>query len=103
MPFRAELEPIYQIIKEAGQRAGLRVMRADEMVAPGQITAQISDAIARAGLIVADITSQNANVLFEIGMATSLGKTILNQSFELTAHQVFAMGGQAQGICYTST
>ena len=77
MPFRAELEPIYQIIKEAGQRAGLRIMRADEMVAPGQITAQVSDAIARAGLIVADITSQNPNVLFEIGMATSLGKNIL--------------------------
>ena len=29
MPFREELEPIYQIIKESGQRAGLRVMRAD--------------------------------------------------------------------------
>ena len=77
MPFREEPEPIYQIIKESGQRAGLRIMRADEMVAPGQITAQISDAIARAGLIVADITGQNANVLFEIGMATSLGKDVL--------------------------
>ncbi len=77
MPFREELEPIYQIIKESGQRAGLRVMRADEMVAPGQITAQISDAIGRAGLIVADITNQNPNVLFEVGMASSLGKNIL--------------------------
>jgi hypothetical protein len=27
----------------------------------------------------------------------------LNQSFELPANQVFAMGSQAQGICYTST
>ncbi|MHB8974572.1 MAG: hypothetical protein ACYC3X_29520 [Pirellulaceae bacterium] len=77
MPFRQELEPIYQIIKDAGLHAGLRIMRADEFVAPGQITAQISDAIARAGLIVADITGRNANVLFEVGMATSLGKTIL--------------------------
>jgi nucleoside 2-deoxyribosyltransferase len=77
MPFREELEPIYQIIKDAGQRAGLRIMRADEFVAPGQITAQISEAIARAGLIVADITGQNPNVLFEVGMATSLGKDIL--------------------------
>ena len=77
MPFRSELEPIYQIIRDAAERTGLRVMRADEMVAPGQITAQISDAIARSGLIVADITSQNPNVLFEIGMATSLGKNIL--------------------------
>ena len=26
-----------------------------------------------------------------------------NQSFELSAQQVFAQGSQAQGICYTST
>lgn len=39
------------------------------------------------------------------GSATALAltKTILNQSFELSAHQVFAQGSQAQGICYTST
>lgn len=35
--------------------------------------------------------------------ALALGKTILNQSFELSAQQAFAQGSQAQGICYTST
>jgi enoyl-CoA hydratase/carnithine racemase len=35
--------------------------------------------------------------------ALALGKTILNQSFELSAPQVFAQGSQAQGICYTSS
>ena len=35
--------------------------------------------------------------------ALALGKTILNQTFETTAAQVFAQGSQAQGICYTST
>ncbi|WP_321939704.1 enoyl-CoA hydratase/isomerase family protein [Paraburkholderia sp. J8-2] len=34
--------------------------------------------------------------------ALALGKTILNQSFELSAHQIFAQGSQAQGVCYTS-
>jgi enoyl-CoA hydratase/carnithine racemase len=37
------------------------------------------------------------------GTALALGKTILNQSFESFAQQVFAQGSQAQGICYTST
>lgn len=37
------------------------------------------------------------------GTALALGKTILNQSFEMSAHQVFAQGSQAQGICYTSS
>jgi enoyl-CoA hydratase/carnithine racemase len=35
--------------------------------------------------------------------ALALSKSILNQSFELPSHQIFAMGSQAQGICYTST
>jgi enoyl-CoA hydratase/carnithine racemase len=34
--------------------------------------------------------------------ALALTKTILNQSFEMTSHDVFAQGSQAQGICYTS-
>ena len=34
--------------------------------------------------------------------ALALGKSILNQSFELSADQVMAQGSQAQGICYTS-
>jgi enoyl-CoA hydratase/carnithine racemase len=35
--------------------------------------------------------------------ALALGKTILNQTFELSAEEIFARGSQAQGICYTST
>jgi enoyl-CoA hydratase/carnithine racemase len=34
--------------------------------------------------------------------ALALGKSILNQSFELSAQQVFAQGSQAQAVCYTS-
>ncbi len=39
------------------------------------------------------------------GSATALALTkgIMNQSFESMAQQVFALGSQAQGICYTST
>jgi enoyl-CoA hydratase/carnithine racemase len=35
--------------------------------------------------------------------ALALSKTILNQSFETSAQQVFANGAQAQGICYTTS
>jgi enoyl-CoA hydratase/carnithine racemase len=34
--------------------------------------------------------------------ALALSKTILNQTFESPAQQIFAQGSQAQGICYTS-
>ncbi len=77
IPFRSELTPIYEIIREASQRAGLRTMPVDQMAVHSQITSQMSDFIARAGLIVADITNWNSNVLYGIGTAIALGKQIL--------------------------
>lgn len=38
----------------------------------------------------------------ESGTAIALTKTILNRSFELSLSDVFALGSQAQGICYVS-
>lgn len=95
MPFRREYQGIYNIIRRAGESAGLRVFRADEMVAPGRITDQILDAIRHAGLIVADVSDTNPNVLYEIGLAHSLNKpTILisrqgtNLPFDLSGSRV---------------
>jgi enoyl-CoA hydratase/carnithine racemase len=36
------------------------------------------------------------------GTALALSKAIIDQTFELTADQAFALGAQAQAICYTS-
>jgi enoyl-CoA hydratase/carnithine racemase len=36
------------------------------------------------------------------GTALALSKSILDQTFELTADQAFALGAQAQAICYTT-
>jgi len=34
--------------------------------------------------------------------ALALAKSIMNESFESTAEEIFALGSQAQGICYTT-
>ena len=34
--------------------------------------------------------------------ALALTKSIMNESFESTAEEIFALGSQAQGICYTT-
>jgi len=43
----------------------------------------------------------------ELGMsspaALALSKSILDQTFELSTDQVFALGSQAQAICYTTS
>jgi enoyl-CoA hydratase/carnithine racemase len=70
----------------------------DEALALG-----IVDRKAAADTLVADAQAWAAELGKGSGTALALTKTILNQSFELSSHDVFAQGSQAQGICYTST
>jgi enoyl-CoA hydratase/carnithine racemase len=75
-----------------------RKVDADEAVALG-----IVDRKTTAESLVADAQEWARELSKGSATALALSKTILNQSFELPAQQVFAQGSQAQGICYTST
>ncbi|HEX9718943.1 MAG TPA: enoyl-CoA hydratase/isomerase family protein, partial [Ramlibacter sp.] len=75
-----------------------RKVDADEALALG-----IVDRKTTADRLVADAQAWAAELTKGSATALALGKTILNQAFELSAQQVFAQGSQAQGICYTST
>ena len=75
-----------------------RKVDVDEALALG-----IVDRKTAAATLVADAQAWSAELSKGSPTALALGKTILNQSFELSAQQVFAHGSQAQGICYTST
>jgi enoyl-CoA hydratase/carnithine racemase len=63
----------------------------------------IADRTASAERLVIDAQAWAAELSKGSATALALGKTILNQSFELPAQQIFAQGSQAQGICYTSS
>ena len=67
------------------------------------VTLGIVDRKTSADRLLTDAQSWAAELSKGSGTALALGKTILNQTFEMSAHQVFAQGSQAQGICYTST
>lgn len=87
MPFREPWsDDVYAFIQRAQDRMGasigaVHLYRADDIAAPGRITQQIEEAIMGAHAVVADITSQNGNVMWELGYAHALGKqaVILNQ------------------------
>ncbi len=63
----------------------------------------ILDRQTTATALVADAQAWAAELSKGSGTALALSKTILNETYESTANQVFAQGSQAQGICYTST
>ena len=75
-----------------------RKVEVDEALALG-----IVDRKASAATLLADAQGWAAELSKGSGTALALTKAILDQSFESSAHQVFAQGSQAQGICYTST
>jgi enoyl-CoA hydratase/carnithine racemase len=63
----------------------------------------IVDRRTRSETLVSDAQAWAKELSRGSGTALALSKTILNQSFERSAHDVFAQGSQAQGICYTSS
>ena len=58
--------------------------RADDITAPGRITDQITAAIDRADVVIADLTGNNPNVMFEVGYAVALNRPLilLNQTVQ---------------------
>jgi enoyl-CoA hydratase/carnithine racemase len=75
-----------------------RRVDADEAFALGIVDRKTS-----ADMLVANAQAWARELCQGSATALALGKTILNQSFESSAHQVFMQGSQAQGICYTSS
>lgn len=63
----------------------------------------IADRLSNKQNLVSDAQQWAKELGANSSTALALSKSILNQSFELPANQIFALGSQAQGICYTST
>jgi enoyl-CoA hydratase/carnithine racemase len=89
------------------RRVGLS--RAKELIFSGRkveaaeaLQLGIADRVSGADTLLADAQAWAVELTQGSATALALGKSILNQSFELPAEQVFAQGSQAQGICYTS-
>ncbi|WP_020205167.1 enoyl-CoA hydratase/isomerase family protein [Cupriavidus sp. WS] len=90
------------------RRTGLS--RAKELIFSGRkvdaaeaLRLGIADRVSAPDALLADARNWAAELSHGSPTALALGKSILNQSFELPAGQVFAQGSQAQGICYTSS
>ncbi len=73
MPFDPEFLPIYEdLIKPALEDAGFNVARADSFLDQQNILRNIVRGIGSADLIVADLTTLNPNVLYELGLCHGL-------------------------------
>jgi hypothetical protein len=79
MPFDPKYYEIYsEVYRPICAQNGLVCSRVDEISRPGSITRDIVEGIIDADVVIADLTSQNPNVFYELGIAHSIGnKTIM--------------------------
>ena len=95
MPFQDEFDDVYLVIADAIRNVShetsvqLTCSRADEF-GPGRITDQILAAIQDADIVIADLTGNNPNVMYELGFSHALGKSaiILNQNVHASPFDV---------------
>lgn len=79
MQFSEEFNALYtDVIKPTCEKFNLRAIRADDTYESGLLINDISRSIKEASVIIADITTDNPNVFYEVGYAHALKKeTIL--------------------------
>jgi hypothetical protein len=79
MPFAAPLGDYYsKIFEPAIEKAGLKAVRADDDIfGTGKIIDQIWSGINAATVLIAELTSRNPNVYYELGLAHALKKPVV--------------------------
>jgi len=77
IPFHPDFEKSYQVITRTVTDLGLNCSRGDDVHVSSNILSHIVQEIYRARLIIADITSRNPNVYYELGIAQAIGKPVL--------------------------
>ena len=78
MPFvESWSDDVYHLIKSVENETGTIIKRADDFFEPNIVVDDIWKSINKAVLIIADITTHNANVFYELGIAHTLGKKVV--------------------------
>lgn len=105
MPFREEFGGVYKAIQAAATTCRLRCLRADDIWEDTTVVQDIFSLIFRAQVIVVDFTGKNANVMYETGIAHTLGKHVvpISQSldevpFDMRHHRVLTYLRNSEGL-----
>lgn len=105
MPFAARFTPVYKTIQAACDESDLRCERADDIWANSTIVQDIFDLIFVSTIVIVDFTGRNSNVMYETGIAHTLGKHVVpitqpidDVPFDLQSHRVLKYLPNEQGL-----
>ena len=110
MPFSMEFDCVYESIKKATAVCKLRCLRADNIWEDTTIIQDIFNLIFRAQVVVVDFSGKNPNVMYETGIAHTLGKHVIpiSQSladvpFDMQHHRVLKYLPNTEGLSKLSS
>lgn len=105
MPFGAQFNDVYKAIQTACTGANLRCDRADNVWEDYAIINDIFSLIFRSRIVVCDFSGKNPNVMYETGIAHTLGKHVvpITQSmddvpFDIRHHRVLVYLNNGEGL-----
>lgn len=105
MPFNAAFNAVHEGIHRACAAAGYRCLRVDNIWEESTVIQDIFNLIFRAHVVVVDFTGKNPNVMYETGIAHTLGKHVvpISQSlddvpFDMAHHRILKYLPNGEGI-----
>lgn len=105
MPFRANFDSVFEGIKRACSSVGFDCLRADDIWNNSTIIQDIFELIYKSKIVIVDFSTRNPNVMYETGIAHTLGKTVIPISqniddvpFDMKHHRVLNYLINEQGI-----
>lgn len=104
-PMSRDFAATYAAIRRACKGVGLRCLKADDIWEESAIVQDIFNLVFQSQIVIVDFSGRNANVMYETGIAHTLGKHVvpISQSlddvpFDLRHHRVLRYLNNAEGL-----
>jgi hypothetical protein len=105
MPFGADFANVFRTIHIAADRAGFRCQRADDIWESSALIQDVFSLIYRSFVVVVDLSGQNPNVMYEAGIAHTLGRPVIpiansveKLPFDLAHHRTLGYLPNGEGL-----
>jgi hypothetical protein len=105
MPFAPAFDTVYATIQQACRTAKLTCERSDKIWEESTIIQDVFNLIYRSRIVVADLTDNNPNVMYEVGIAHTLGRNVVpivqapaSRPFDIAHHRILDYVPDAQGL-----
>ncbi len=77
MSFKDEYDPVYKVFRKVCEEFGFTVERTDQSLSSERIIPRIENGIRNSPFVLADVSEDSGNVLYEVGFARALGKDVI--------------------------